>query len=292
MKLSQLRYFIAVCHCGNITQAARELNISQPSISNAIKELELEFGSKLFERVNGRLRITKNGEHLLMRAYKLIKDSDEIVELMKNSGVEKTKISVGVTPMISAFFLPEIYQGFLKKYPDTKIEVVELGALELQELLETEKIDCAVTIAAAIDTEDYNIRRLTGSEYCLCVGKKHPLAALEHVSYEDLSEVNLALLSGDSYHYEALMRHFKMHRITPNVVARSNQLQSIIRIVEIGAVCSFMLKEAEDVCDIKAISLEDAIPAEISVVWGKKSIICRRALQFIRFLMEKYRSPS
>ncbi len=292
MKLSQLRYFIAVCHCGNITQAAREMNISQPSVSSAIKELELEFGVMLFERVNGRLRITKNGEQLLIRAHKLIKDSDEIVELMKNCGAEKTKVSVGVTPMISTFFLPGIYQRFLKVFPDTKLEVIEQGALELQELLDAEKIDFAVTIATAIDINDYNIRKLAGSEYCLCVGKKHPLATLEHVSYQDLSEVNLALLSGNTYHYEALMSRFKMHNITPNVIARSNQLQSVIRIVEGGAACSFMLKEAENVCDIKAISFEDAIPAEISVVWGKKSIICKRALQFIRFVTEECRRLS
>ena len=72
MTLSQLRYFVEVCRWGNnITRAGEELHISQPSISNAIKDLEQEFGVLLFKRANGRLHITADGERFLLKAHEI-----------------------------------------------------------------------------------------------------------------------------------------------------------------------------------------------------------------------------
>ena len=95
MTLSQLRYFVEVCRWGNnITRAGEELHISQPSISNAIKDLEQEFGVLLFKRANGRLHITADGERFLLKAHELLQKADEMALTMWGAGNRKLVIGV------------------------------------------------------------------------------------------------------------------------------------------------------------------------------------------------------
>lgn len=65
MKLLQIKYFYTVCRCGSITKAAEKLFVSQPTISFCIKELEDEFGLKLFQRKHGRMVLTVEGQFFL-----------------------------------------------------------------------------------------------------------------------------------------------------------------------------------------------------------------------------------
>lgn len=73
MNLIQLRYFQAVCACGNLTQAAQQLHISQPSLSSAIQTLEKEFGVGLFVRQYRGVELTAEGEQLLKLSRSLTK---------------------------------------------------------------------------------------------------------------------------------------------------------------------------------------------------------------------------
>lgn len=76
MTLNHLRYFLAACRYLNITQAAGELHISQPSLSYALKELEKELGYDLFRRSNHRISLTPEGELFYEKAYEQIQSFD------------------------------------------------------------------------------------------------------------------------------------------------------------------------------------------------------------------------
>ena len=112
MKLYQLRYFSAVCSCGHVTKAAEELHVSQPSVSNAIKELEDEFGVNLFHRINNRLTPTQEGLTFLDRAVKILELADDTQSLMTEMGSRKRQVKVGVPPMIGTFLLPKLFKDF------------------------------------------------------------------------------------------------------------------------------------------------------------------------------------
>ena len=87
MKLYQLQYFTSVCgHSCNISRAAEALHISQPSVSNAIRDLEEEFGVCLFQRINRKLRITREGEIFLAMATDLLSRSESVVNRMRDLG--------------------------------------------------------------------------------------------------------------------------------------------------------------------------------------------------------------
>ena len=77
MKLHQLQYFCAACRYGNITKAADELHVSQPSISMAIRDLEREFGLSLIQRTNRGFSVTKEGAYFYEKAEILLEQAEE-----------------------------------------------------------------------------------------------------------------------------------------------------------------------------------------------------------------------
>ncbi len=289
LTISQLKYFIEVCRWGNITKASQELHISQPSVSASIKELENEFGVLLFQRVNGRLRITEEGRFFLIRAYKLVDSCNRLESLMKGSGSEKKKISIGLTPMIATSIFPSLYDEFMKQYPDTEFEIEERGSSAVHDKLASEEIDVAIALLSALDGSAFFTRVLYSTEFCLCVSRNHPLSRLDRADISDLKNVPLALLSGNTYHSQVLLNRFEKQGIVPDIVLRSNQLQTIQRTVSQGEACTFLLKEAvKPIKDAVAVPLREPIPVDIALLWGRHTSNNRRASDFIGFVKNKY----
>ena len=289
MTISQLRYFVEVCRWGNnITRAGEELHISQPSISNAIKDLELEFGILLFNRSNGRLQITAEGERFLVKAHELLQKADEITLSMCTPGTQK-KIIIGLTPMIGAFVFPDVCRQFLQLYPDTEFEIHEHGAIETHEMLRNKEIDVAININAAANTTNFCSEHMFLSQYCLCVHRNHPMAQMDTVKVEDLTDLRLALLARSTYHSEVLLNRFSAKNLQPNILVRSNQLQTIIAMVRSGIAGSLFLKEIQIVFpDIAAIPFQKPLPGDICVFWNKNAVISHRVKDFVRFIRETF----
>ena len=124
MTLDQLRYFRAVCKYDGVSRAAEMLNISQPSISNAIANLEKEFGIKLFTRRRKRLLLTEEGRILFDLADKLLLQADDTVRVMRELGSNNRALRLGVPPMIGTLVLPILYSEHFKLYPQLKVRII------------------------------------------------------------------------------------------------------------------------------------------------------------------------
>lgn len=290
MKLIQLRYFVEVCRWGNnTTKAAEKFHISQPTISNAIKELENEFGVLLFRRANGRLHITLEGERFLKEAHELLCKADELELTMRGVGIERKKIILGVTPMIGAFLFPNLCSRFIQQHPDIEFEILEQGASATHELLAKKKIDVELNINYMADSTQFRHRPLKRSQYCLCIHRDHPLAYAPSVTMKDFSKVGLLLLSGTTYHAEMILKLFTNQGIQPQILARSNQLQTLIQMVRNGSGASIFLQEVENIYpDIVAIPFQDPLPAEIGMFWNKESTAYCRVNEFLKFITKEF----
>lgn len=84
MTLRHMKIFVAVCRTGSITAAGKQLFLSQPSVSQAISELEQNYGVKLFDRISRRLHITEAGTQLLQYAEHIVQLFDEMEQGIKN----------------------------------------------------------------------------------------------------------------------------------------------------------------------------------------------------------------
>ena len=164
MKLTQLEYFCVAARYHNITKAAKELFVTQPSVSNAIKSLEEEFGVNLFYRHNNKLTLTPEGEKFYKSAEELLAHADAVTSEFYELRKQVTPIRIGIPPMLGTIYLPDMYLSLREEFPEVDFRLYEYGSIKACELVLDEKLDLAIVNAEqtaidkcnlhVIDTED------------------------------------------------------------------------------------------------------------------------------------------
>lgn len=144
MNMRQLTIFLEVCHHMSITKTARSLYLSQPAISKAIKELETEIDTPLFDRINGKIYLNEEGKLFRLKAKELLKDFEELKNF-KCTYEDSTPIRVGVSLTIALKTLPLAIKSFKKKYPETPIQLYAENVEQIQKRLLNGDIDIAFT---------------------------------------------------------------------------------------------------------------------------------------------------
>lgn len=116
MTIRHIRTFIKVAELGSISRAAEELCIAQPSVSETIKDLEDEYGIVLFNRINRKLVLTKEGEELLLKAKEINESVNEFETLARKEELNPI-IRIGATITFGAFVIPNYTIELLKQLP-------------------------------------------------------------------------------------------------------------------------------------------------------------------------------
>ena len=117
MTLRHLQIFQTVCRCMSITQAAEQLNMTQPAVSIAIRELESFYGARLFDRLNRRIYLTDAGHSLEHYAKTILEDFSESVTTLRE-GKQRLHLRVGANITAAETFLPELLVRLQEKSPD------------------------------------------------------------------------------------------------------------------------------------------------------------------------------
>lgn len=129
MTLNQLRYFCTASRCHSITKAAEELYVTQPTVSTAIRDLEIEFGISLFYRKGNQLILTGEGETLYEKANYILQYCTELQSDCFGLSRNKPPIRIGIPPMLSTVFFPELLTAFQKEYPDVPVMLEEYASV-------------------------------------------------------------------------------------------------------------------------------------------------------------------
>mgnify|MGYP002594927753 CR=1 FL=1 len=141
MKLTQLEYFCVAARYHNITRASKELFVTQPSVSNAIKALEEEFGINLFYRNNNKLTLTPEGEKFYQSAEELLAHADAVRSELHELRKQITPIRIGIPPMLGTIYLPDMYLSLKEEFPDVDLRLYEYGSIKACELVLEEKLE-------------------------------------------------------------------------------------------------------------------------------------------------------
>ncbi len=183
-----LRTYLAVCRGNSISEAARRLNISQPSVSVAIGQLERTLGVRLFERGRGGIQLTPPGLALRSRA--------EALESLLQSAEKEARLIdaevagplvVGGTPGALSSLLPKAVALFQVAAPRFDLEVLERPDTALMELLRNEQIDVAlVTTGIDVIPEDLTEEPILRDPFALIVGKENAQLP-DRISLRDVS---------------------------------------------------------------------------------------------------------
>jgi DNA-binding transcriptional LysR family regulator len=188
--------FRSVAHQRSFSRAARELALTQPSVSNQVAQLEREIGARLLDRGPGGLRLTREGEILLDHADAIV-DRLQLAEAQLAEATEgrRARLRIGALPTALAGFVPAAIARVRVQHPETRITFDEGTSTELSARVASGELDLAVcyqdTAAAQDDPPGVSRHHLLHEQFMVALAPNHPLARE--------SEVRLADLSGDDW---------------------------------------------------------------------------------------------
>jgi len=195
MELRVLRYFLTVAREENITKAAEQLYITQPTLSRQLSELEDELGVKLFQRTQHGIALTEDGMLLKRRAMEIVALSDKTQqELSRAEGVLAGEIAIGSGETKQIEDLTRMMAGFRKEHPDVTFDMHTATADEIKERLEGGLVDLGLLVEP-VDISQYHFLRLPGKEKAgVLVRTDSTLAKKEVIHPEDLVGIPLIMV--------------------------------------------------------------------------------------------------
>lgn len=191
MEMNQVRYFLAVCEHRNFTHAASASNVSQPSLTTAIKKLEVELGGALFIRDRAGCRLTPLGQLLKPRLERVQSETSAAkAEAVRHTRLERVPIGIGVGETIGNSKIAAAVERFRVRLPQAEIELIVGSTDDLLAQLREGQLD-VVVVAAVVSPELYRIDHLYSEEYRVVVEKDHDLSKLSAVTLGDLAKTTM-----------------------------------------------------------------------------------------------------
>lgn len=246
MTIRHLSIFIEVVKNNNMSKAAKKLYISQPSVSQSIKELEEYYGVILFERFNKKLSITEAGKKLYSYALDVVDQFDNLEKNMfELNNIEKIKI--GATISIGDCILSEITNEFRKENPKVEIYSLVSNTEGIEEKLLNNKLDIGI-VEGKIKSKDLIVCPELSDYLVLICSTNHPFAKRDTISLEELRHEKFALREKGSGTRQLFEDYMIKNGIPIRTVFEGNSPESIKREVinnNLISVISICLVEKE-----------------------------------------------
>lgn len=169
MNSRQLEYVVAVSETLNFSEAAKQLYVSQPSLSQYIKKVEAEIGAEIFVRTTP-LKLTYEGEIFIRYAKTVLNEERNLALAMSDISENKIgEIKIGAGPLNSAGVLPHILDDFIKKNRDVKISISEAAEADLVDMLDNGEVDIILTVMNPPHSEDRIVEEIAREQYALVI---------------------------------------------------------------------------------------------------------------------------
>ena len=284
MNLTQLRYFQMVCRHGSITSAVKELKISQPSVSSAIRALEEEFGVPLFQRQHRGMTTTQEGKRLLMLADSLLAHAQQVEQVMQDVGRQRRSLRIGVTPLVGSLVMPQLYASFFKKNPDIGFHIQECAQDELLAQLAGDRVDVVILPHIYPLEEDFRTIPILQMKMACCLSLHHPLAGRKKLRIEDVKDEPLVLFQETSVQAQAVVARFTELGLQPNILLYTEQLATLERFVSKNLAVGFLYSNfTEFTQSMAGVPLDPPIAAQVSVAWRPSEYQFEEMQDFLRF---------
>jgi LysR family hydrogen peroxide-inducible transcriptional activator len=194
MNLKDLKYLTALADTGHFGKAAERCFVSQPTLSAQLKKLEEFLGVKLVERQPKNVQLTEVGKQIVVRARRMLDESDEIIALARsNTDPLAGKLKLGLIPTIGPYLLPRVMQKIRKAIPDLGLMLYEYQTEELLKRLRDGEIDLGI-MALPVVQDGLETRTLYEEAFTVALPNHHPLAAKSTIKVQDLKGQTLLLL--------------------------------------------------------------------------------------------------
>ncbi|MDT2825236.1 LysR family transcriptional regulator [Vagococcus lutrae] len=233
MNIQQLRYFVEIANTRNISDAARNLFVTQPTLSLSLKKMENDLNTKLFVHTDSPFQLTDTGLVLYNRGRELVRQFDQLIDDIYDMQGKPTKqtIRLGLTTLFAIQFMKEISQ-FLATHPNVELVIKQDGSHRLQDLLVDKQIDLGLISFPNYHPESITIEPLEtttkGYHVYVVVPETNPLSEYDELIFNDLKNERFSSLTDDYMIGRMLTDRARAFGFEPNVVMHNDDLQVLL----------------------------------------------------------------
>jgi LysR family hydrogen peroxide-inducible transcriptional activator len=289
MDLTQLRYFVAVAETGNFTRGSERSNVSQPSLSQQIINLEKEVGHKLFHRLGRRAVLTEAGTTFLERARRILFEVDNAAKELSDHPSLDRRIVVGAVQTIMPYLIVPFIAQCVKELPNLTIDAREDFRADLVNAVVEGELDLAV-VPLPVKDHRISVEPLLTEPLLLVVGKHHPIAKRSDISITEVAEENFISLGSLSSLAEQIRTFFGGQNFAPRIAYRCAQVATLKQLVAMNLGISILPQMArlpDDRETLTYLRLTGSEPTrEIAVIRHLQRYQTRGAEQFLTRLRE------
>ncbi|WP_048344982.1 LysR family transcriptional regulator [Limosilactobacillus mucosae] len=268
MNIKELYYYHDLVRTKNFSQVAADFNISQPTVTMAIKRLEESFGTTFFmrDRSHHQLTVTNTGLQFDQHVQRIIEE----LEIAKKelTRAKQERISFGLPPIIGSWYFPRFTPALLQAGLLNQLEVVDHGSASLLQLLAKGELDLAL-LGSLQPFQQPSLRAcvIDKAPIRIIVAKDHPLAAFEDgVSFAQAAQYPFITLDDEYVHAQAFRQAARLARVRPKIVFKTSDVQILKALVANHSGISFLTDLALDANDgLAALPLTDGSQPEFII---------------------------
>jgi len=296
MDIRQLRYFLAVAQEGQVTSAAKRLNMEQPPLSRQMKLLEQELNVTLFDRSGKRLTLTHAGELLREKAERLLQQFQETVREVRelDEGIQGV-LSIGsVVSCIS--LLPHRISRFRERHPEVTFKIREGDHFLLGEQLEKRNIELVIArlpFEAAAVPERYAILPLPPDPFvAILPGSWGTASAAPSIDMRELVQYPFITLKSDQTvgMHAKVLKEFRQAGFEPDIICECSSVAIIIALVAAGIGATILPKSviaSFPLANIAALPIANTeFHSDVGIVWLGDRYLSKAARRFIETFRE------
>ena len=238
MNIRKLEIFYRTAKCLNMSQVAKDMYISQPSISQCISEIESEVDAKLFDRIGKKLYLTHEGQIFYEYTRRILNIYEEGINVIRSSKSNKGKLVIGASTTIGTYIMPYIIHKFNQKEKDIEISMIIDNKQNIEELILNNKVDIAF-IEGTVNSKEIILKDIWTDELVFISSINHEWNGKKYLDIEDLKNNKFIIRedgSGTRQRFEGFLEN---KDIKFNSYIELSNLEAILNYVKlnIGVSC-------------------------------------------------------
>jgi len=288
MELRHLRYFTAVVECKGYREASRRLHIAQPSISQAVSDLEDELGLKLFSRTGRNARLKPEGEIFYADAVRILQQAETAILTAKRAAQGKVgRLSIGFIGSATLSFLPDLIRRYKLEYPNVKLALHELYPVELDKACDRGEIDIAITRTLSLERSKNRQSRVLLRDPLVAVFPRSRKLKSKKIRLADLANERFILFhrQGAPGVFDTIVGACRSQGFSPRVENEPNSMQTILSLVEAEEGVAIVPASTSNLRSngVQFVRLVPDLYLDLIVAWqlGETSVVVRTFLDFL-----------
>lgn len=250
-ELRHLRYLIAVAEHGGFSRAAEELHVSQPTLSQQVRQLERMVGADLLDRSGRTVRLTDAGAAYLEHARRAVREVDAAERAVHDvADLSRGHLRLAVTPTFTGYLVGPLIAELHRRHPRVTVDLTETTQDRIESGLLADTVDLGI---------GFDAPRLPGVEAVGGYTETLDLVAAAHTDAP--ADLELVLLSTEFATRRYVDAHFRTHDLSPHVVVQTDSLQALLDIVRhTGLATVLPAAVVDDHPDLVRLPLNPSIP--------------------------------